>query len=82
MLADMSSPRILPRFSNITAQTNEHKPSSSTPLKPQNQTTQNPSQGNDSFAYLRPGYVPPTVIKNLKLEKNKEGFFSKLFKTA
>jgi hypothetical protein len=78
MLADMSTPRILPRLAHASAQTNEHKPSSSTQKKPQNQTSQNSPQGNDSFAYSRPRYVQPTVIKNLKLEQN--NFFSKLFK--
>ena len=89
MLADMSSPRILPRFSNITAQTDEPKSSSSTQTKPQNQTSQNPSQGtqnpsqrNDSFAYSIPGYSQPTAIKYMKLEKNKESFFTKLFNLA
>jgi len=80
----MSTPRILPRLAHASAQTNEHKPSSSTQKKPQNQTSQNSPQGNDSFAYSIPGtpkkYIPSSLIA--RETENKKSILGKIFKTA
>jgi len=80
----MTTTRILPRFAQTSAQTNETKSSSSTTLNPQNLTSQNPSQRNDSFAYSRPGttekYIPSSLIA--RETETKKSFFGKLFKSA
>ncbi len=80
----MTTVRTLPRLAHASAQTIETQSSSSTPLKPQNQTSQNSFQRNDSFAYSIPGtpkkYIPSSLIA--RETENKKSILGKIFKTA